>query len=344
MTEAFEVVVSGSGRERGLQHGRACPDLVRGCYDRFGKFEGARPGEVEGILQTLEHSLRQALPDVLEEIEGIAQGASMSYEEIMQLNFCEEIWNRTTGWCTTICFTDTPDGPLVAKTQDVGEGDEQFTILQKVENSDGGHDFIRGTFAGTIWTTAGINAAGLALAGSSIKPRSLGREGVPMHAALQACLERCATVEAAEDMLSGFTIHGKGINLMMADDLSNAMLTERLPARQAPRYPRGGVLFATNHCGTPDMQVLLVDDQEWLDNSTARYALLSQATRTVPQSREGMESLLRLHSPTGSICQHGGAGGRFHTIAAYVLAPTQRELWLAKGSPCKNRFVRFKVQ
>jgi isopenicillin-N N-acyltransferase-like protein len=279
----------------------------------------------------------------VEELKGIAEGAEMSYEQILRLNLCEEVWNRTTGWCTTICFATAGGSLLLGKTQDVGRGDERLLVLQRVTHNDRGHDFVRGSFAGTIWTSAGLNSAGLALAGSSLKPRDLGQHGVPMHAALQTCLEGCASVDAAEAMLSDLAICGKGVNLLIVDKESRCILLEILPGARQQVHPRDGMLFATNHCTAPRLSARLVDDPEWQENSSARHALLSKATPTVPRNRAGMQRLLRWHDEIGSICQHGGAGGRFHTIAAYVLAPVERELWLAKGSPCEGRFVRYQV-
>jgi len=108
----------------------------------------------------------------LEEIEGIAEGCGRSYEEIMKLNFCEEIWNETTGWCTNICVIDTPDGAILGKNNDVGSGDEKFHILQYVKPNKG-FSFIRGTFTGTIWTIAGINETGLSLGESRLKVKRI---------------------------------------------------------------------------------------------------------------------------------------------------------------------------
>jgi len=340
--EILELVVAGSGRERGLQHGRAYPELIKGCFERFCEFEGITTEQIEGILQKIEDSLRGGLSEVLEEIKGIAQGSDMSYEEIMQLNFCEEIWNKTTGWCTGICLTQPRHGPLLGKTSDVGEGDKHFHIFQRVANC-GGYRFIRCTFVGTVWTCAGINEAGLALAASDVKPKDWGKEGLPGGLLLQVCLQRCATVEEAKDIVYRSSIMGTGANFMFADAQKNAVVVEKCPTAQALRYPEDGVIFQTNHYVSEEMNGLLVDDQEWMDNSRARYELLSQITKSMPRTRLGMENLLRHHDGTRSICQHGGAGGRFHTIAAYVISPEQEEMWVAHGRPCDNRFVRFSI-
>lgn len=113
--------------------------------------------------------------------------------------------------------------------------------------------------------------------------------------------------------------------------------------RQATRYPEDRVIFQTNHCVSKGMEDLVVDDQEWLENSRSRYEVLSRTAKNMPRTRLAMEDLLSLHSETASICQHGGAGGRFHTMAAYVLVPVRQEMWLTPGPPCRNEFIPFRV-
>ncbi len=337
-----ELVVAGSPRQRGLQHGSAYPQLIRGCFERFCEFKGASVERIDSTLQKIEEGLRRSLPETLEEIEGIAQGAGMSYEEIMQLNFCEEIWNATTGWCTCVCLTQSSDGPLLGKTDDGDEGDEQYHIFQRVENPDG-YSYIRCIFVGTLWTCAGVNEVGLAFASSALVPAAVDEEDIiGAYPLFQACMERCRTVTEARHMISSFSF-GIGRNILLVDAEGNAVEIEKLPGRQELRYPEEGVIFHTNQCISEGMSELLVDDQERMDNSSARYELLRQATRTMPRNRSGMESLLRRHSESGSICQHGGGCGRFYTLAAYVVAPRQKQLWVAQGPPCRNKFACFSI-
>lgn len=282
------------------------------------------------------------MPQVLEEIVGIAEGSGLGYEQILQLNLCEEIWNKTVGWCSAICLVDGPDGPLLGKTGDVGEGDEQFHLMQWVDGG-GTYRILRGTFVGTLWTAAGINEAGLAFAVSAVKPKTLGQQGLPGLALVQACLEGCATVRDATTLLASFHTIGTARNFMFADASGDVAVVEKCPTGQARRVPHNGAIVQTNHFIADGMEDLVVEDREWLENSYARYEVLNGATREMTQTRPALQALLGYHSDRGAICQHGGAGGRFHTMAAYVLVPRLREMWMTPGPPCKNESIQFRV-
>lgn len=63
------------------------------------------------------------MPDTLEEMRCLADGAGLRYEEVLRLSCCIELWGGTheaAPACTNIGLLGKPDGPLLAKTLDVG--------------------------------------------------------------------------------------------------------------------------------------------------------------------------------------------------------------------------------
>jgi isopenicillin-N N-acyltransferase-like protein len=334
--------ISGSPYERGLQHGRAYPQLIRRCHEAYCQFEGADPQQVKAIVRHTEARVKRDGPAFLEEIRGIADGAGMSYEQLLELNFIESIWNQTTGWCTCVCVLETEIGALIGQTGDQWEGYEQFNLLARVEPKEG-YTFLCNTTVGTLWRSIGVNEAGLAWAGSGLKLRAeaCGKDGLPLDMLRGLPLQYCATVDEALPMVTDFVAQGQGANLLMADASGKALIVERCPTRQAVREPEGGVLFAANHAVSPSISELLVEDGEFLANSRARYEKLERVTSTMPRTIEGMQALLRNHEEPGPICQHGGAG--LYTVTAYVIAPKQRKLWLTQGPPCQNDFVEVSL-
>ncbi len=106
-SEFFTVEVSGTSYERGFQHGKALRKIIRPAVNRF-KYELILP-----ILEALESkasyedyrnffmeqtgllaTAKTRVPDLVEEIRGIADGAKLSFEDVFiyNLNFDETFW------------------------------------------------------------------------------------------------------------------------------------------------------------------------------------------------------------------------------------------------------------
>jgi isopenicillin-N N-acyltransferase like protein len=334
--------LSGAPYERGLQHGRVFPKLIRSCHEAYCTFEGTDPKRVRAIVRQTEARLKRDSPASLEEIRGIADGAAMNYEQLLELNLVESIWNQTTGWCSVVCLLRTADGPLVGQTGDQGAGYERFNLLQRVE-PDQGFKFLCNTTVGTLWRSTGLNEAGLAWAGSGLKPKAeaCGEEGLPLDILRGLPLQYCATVDEALAMVTGFDVQGQGANLLLADAAGKVLIIEKSPGRQAVREPEGGVIFATNHALNPSISELLVRDDQFQANSQARYEKLSRVAPGTPRTVEAMQALLQDHKEPGPICQHGGAD--LYTVTAYVMAPREQKLWLTQGPPCRNEFREFSL-
>ncbi len=106
-SEFFVVEVKGTSYERGLQHGKALRKVIRPAVARF-KYDLIIPMlealdskadyadyqafflENTGLLKVAE----QQVPDLVEEIRGIAEGANLPFEEVFiyNLNFDETFW------------------------------------------------------------------------------------------------------------------------------------------------------------------------------------------------------------------------------------------------------------
>ena len=83
--------LTGTARERGYQYGSQVPELIkkniafyRTMFEGFGV-----PWETAGkISKKFEPFIRDYYPEALEEISGVAEGANLSYEDILTIN-CE---------------------------------------------------------------------------------------------------------------------------------------------------------------------------------------------------------------------------------------------------------------
>ena len=101
------LTLTGTARERGYQYGSQVPELIkkniafyRTMFEGFGV-----PWETAGkISKKFEPFIRDYYPEALEEISGLAEGANLSYEDILTINCRSEILFAKPDGCTTFGF------------------------------------------------------------------------------------------------------------------------------------------------------------------------------------------------------------------------------------------------
>ncbi len=95
---------------------------------------------------------RAALPDLVDELEGLAEGAGVTFEEIAFLNCMEEVWNFEA--CTTMVH-----GRFFLHAEQWYAGHDDVTVVFAAP--DGGPGFVSPTCSGFL-PAVGISAAGFA--------------------------------------------------------------------------------------------------------------------------------------------------------------------------------------
>jgi hypothetical protein len=92
--------VTGSGAERGLQHGAALSVPIQQAADALSRHlrrAGHDPGRIGSHLLTsaLVDAARRHTPDLWDEVEATARGAGIPLREILLLTFLDEVWGLT---------------------------------------------------------------------------------------------------------------------------------------------------------------------------------------------------------------------------------------------------------
>jgi isopenicillin-N N-acyltransferase-like protein len=346
----LEMDLAGSPYQIGYQHGRLAADLVRRFHrcvlvDKARQgFRGRPQGTPEDFRQRVrrvEHNLRAWRRDYLEELRGIADGAAMDYDDILDLNFSTEGWGELLRGCTTVVVT-TDEGPLLGKTEDVDAGDDAFLIVQRIRPVDGlAH--VKISLAGTLWTSVGLNEAGLTYSGSGLPllPGVSNWDGLPPMVVNREMLFRCQTVADALAWQASVDYIKHGAAYCLADAAGEVAVVEKVPTRQAVRAPVDGVAFTVNDAWCPEVKPLVGGNGRLIDESHQRADNLLRLAHALPRTVEGMQTLLRDHAEAGGICHHGQVN--LHTASAAVVAPRQRKLWATQGYPCLNPFLPYSL-
>lgn len=326
--------VAGKGYDRGLAHGRQFAALIREhvCQYQLAPEWGAERGR---ILDAIHHNMAREVPDLLDEIRGIAKGADLPFRDLLGLNFWIEVLQATTGFgCSLIGFSGIQDGSIVGKNSDHDLAAVRYLAQQVVEGEENGvgFTFLRGTFVGTTSTRAGVNSAGLALCGAALIPVETNWDGVPIMVTIDQMLRRCGSVDEAIEMARRLPPINYGANIMVADREGRLALIQRLPLQLKVRRPTDGVLFNTNHPLSSALLSKVNQEASLMASSQQRYRKLERLVPRVPRTPSGIMQVLRDHAEPGAICQHGSTG--WFTCASYLLVPAQRRMLVAEGSPC----------
>jgi hypothetical protein len=183
--------ITGSPRERGRAYGARFKDGIHQFLEKEILLGfGGQPNPREDMLRfagDCGRAIREYSPEILDELEGMAEGAELSLEEIVLVTNHEELWHRglvpASDHCTVFGATapDTEDGAtFVCQTWDWMESVYGLSTMLLWRRAQG-PSVLAYSYPG-LWTGAGINSAGVALCwhtgyGGGDRPRA----GIPAY-------------------------------------------------------------------------------------------------------------------------------------------------------------------
>ena len=281
------LTLAGTARERGLAHGAALAAALspspRGEREspvsRAGHDYAAVLAGREALWGRMQAYLADFFPEVLAELDGIAEGAGLAPEQVRlgssanslsALPRAGESEPPPPGACSQVGLGRTERGPVLFKTDDLRIGqpaiaaeqaarivaERQRSLLVLRETPPAG-SAERATLRlgdwGTLWTECGVNEAGLALGQSSGHPAFMPQDGygIPQHLFPLLLLRRCASTDEARDFALSHPLAGKGLNVVVVDALGQVLVIEKSGSRTGLTRPAGGVGCCTNHFRHP---------------------------------------------------------------------------------------------
>jgi isopenicillin-N N-acyltransferase-like protein len=284
----------------------------------------------------LAHS-RAVYPQYVEELEGIAEGAGLPFEEVF-LEMCEELGEKA-AWqargCTDLVARGraTADGStLVAHTNDLSPEVEKDLVILKVRAGDE-PEFL-GVSVGGLGYSAGFNAAGISMTGNQVSCNDI-RPGVPRLLMVRAILAARRLEEAMSACL--LPQRASNYNNVIADAHGEAYSMEGSATDCEPIYIEGDILAHANHYVSPPMRLFEADRND-IGGSVIRH---NRAWRLLREnygrlSPELFQRLLADHANyPGSICRHGL---ETVTVFSLIIHLEARRAWIGQGRPCRTTY------
>ena len=345
------VDVQGSHHQIGAAIGREMRDRVEGMvinYQRlFTELPDFRLTWAQALLQAHKYLpfIEEFLPQVLEELHGIAEGSGVGFGDLLVCNCFEELTDDMLfERCTTVAFAPehTAEGRvLIGHNEDWLPVDRDLQYIVRAQPDDE-PPFIAATYGGLLCNIR-FNANGIAQCINSVYPTDA-RLGLP-----RLFIGRHVLAATRLGIAIGRALHPRraaGYNHVLADEHGELYNLETTARRFDLLYAREGYLTHANHY-TSDRLRDLEKSPESLAGSHVRdnraFHLSRQAIQHGAIRLEDMQRILADHvNRPYSICSHAEdvpPGDQNGTIRSYTIDLAARTLWCCHGNPCQGEYV-----
>ena len=351
------ITIEGPPRERGRQHGAAVADrIARSIAVYMDAWTSGEAGSRDEVYRRARHfgtTIEERYPNLLREIEGIADGAGRDTEEIIALNARTELLfaeSAADEGCTVAVILPEAAGghTLIGQNWDWKAACGELPIVLRVR-PDEGPAFLTFVEAG-ILARHGLNDAGIGTCGSFIGCDHPPQAGIPIAMMRRAVLQSATFPEAIGQVVR--SPHSFASNHVLAHRDGEAIDLEMTPDRVFPMYAEDGILTHSNHfvAGTGhvrDTGIALFPD------SLNRYQRLRQGleSHTRPLGVKEFQTALTDHfGHPHSVCRHPDESGRqantdpradIITVASVVMDLTEARMWVAPGAPCQSPYTLY---
>jgi isopenicillin-N N-acyltransferase-like protein len=348
---------SADAYERGRQHGevaRAEIDVSVQTYRRmFQDFVKLNWDEAKAIATAFAKPIAAYDPDLLEEINGIADGSGYERAEILALNARSEIAlssRMLMDGCTAFAAygSATPSGETVL-CQNWDWRATQREALVAMEVVRPGRPVVTMLTEAGIIGKIGFNSDGLGVCLNAIVTDQMNPEGTPLHVVLRKILEARSIGEAI--MVVGNAKIASAANFLIAQPGSGAIDIEATPSGIGILLPDEDTLVHTNHLLSDRLAHVNDLASQLLGDS---YPRLVRARSLVAHARgsldlEAARSILRDHGAhPSSICRHGDEaldeGHRMESVVSIVMALDTPNFEVSDGPPCSSSYAEFEAR
>ncbi len=281
-------------------------------------------------------------PHWIDELNGIADGAGISFAEALTLQVRPGS-GRMIGGCTSIAACDgtTVDGrPLGAQNRDLLAGFRERMVVTLLRPN-GRTPLLMHSVPGELGGT-GLNGHGLAIFANSIWAKS-GRTWMGAPLLRRALLESADAQRAVElaQVLDGPAVG----SFLLVDPAGHIRNLEIMPERVVVQSHDNGVFVHTNHCLDPLQQTVEKQPLE-SPGSPQRCQTMQRSLAALHGQLDVREfkRLLAQHEPAGEmICRHAQKSGEYETAAASIVETAARRLHLSYGPPCEGRWKTYTI-
>jgi isopenicillin-N N-acyltransferase like protein len=376
-TEDPLVIRAGGGpHARGAAYGGAARERIQlslEAYERvYAKFAGLDWAESAALAETFVPVVEKFDSGLLDEMQGIADGAGLSFTDVLALNLRTEILfsgkarklaaaaaagpggeagagGRPPAECTSFADLRGPH-PVVGQNWDWIPFSHRTVVVLETAPVDGPR-WVSVVEAGLL-AKFGMNSAGLTvLTNALVTSRDHGEPGVPYHLMLRALLGAGSMAEA-EELLRRADRSSSANYLLVGEGRAVDVETRPGKVGDLSRLPvePGGLLVHANHFDSPREAFASggADHGPTVmpDTLFRRERALAMAELMPRPSVAGWHEVLSDHEnyPEALCCHPNPAEHELEqgsTVASAVIEPDRRTMHLVLGHPCEVPRVTY---
>ena len=335
------VLVDGEPRERGRQHGNLAGSQItiglERYMERFAHYQNLSPTEVRRRAAGYAEAIREYDPDLLEEIEGIAEGADVDRDEVLALNCRSEVMFGTAPPLECTSFGLQPSATANGHTY-VGQNWDwspniKETLILLVIKQEPRPTVVLLDEAGMIGRM-GMNSAGMALSTNTLISEQ-SQIGVPYNMLLRGVLNQENMAAAIAALVK--PRRALSANYLIGDGHGQTLDIEVSPVHIDYVPPRDGIITHGNHfAGTRltgrDLSLERFPDSLYRE-SRLRESLAAHTSGIT--ERHIKDALQDSYGSPNAIARRADPKqqplDQLETVASIIMDATDQHILLAKG-------------
>ncbi|MEU5219804.1 C45 family peptidase [Streptomyces sp. NPDC020807] len=339
-------IAGDSPGKRGEDRGRQAREGIRRAWSVYEELfatvaaaHGRTPDVHRLTLRTVE-ATRAWAPALVEEMEGVAEGAGVPFATVAALNARTEILAEAgaprAGECSTLVDTAGPGPALGGQCWD---WHEELAGAWHPQTVTGDLRSFAGITEHGILAKIGVNDAGVGVLFNILGHADDAATGVPVHLVARQVLGTAGSFAEAVGILTGAPVSASTVITVVTAD--RAASVELAPGGSAVVAPdERGRLVRTNHFLDPALAAGELRGRREPETYDRHRLLTARvADRPGPFDREALAGLLAAHREDGAeVCCHapadGRLGSRWATLATVAVDPAARSLAVHAGGPC----------
>ncbi|MSS71124.1 MAG: hypothetical protein EXS64_06520 [Candidatus Latescibacteria bacterium] len=331
-----QIDIAGTPREMGLAHGRQLRDRIHATGKAMREKVGVAPYEAgwRAFQETLAYCRTHA-PDLVEEMEGIAEGAGIGFRDVFNINahldlmvWKRLVWDKRDKGESPGCSSHavaTPSEVLLGWNGDDWRGWLDCGAVVRGRPT-GGEPFIYWSLAGSVGRP-GMNTH-LALGANSLPSHCWRPDGL-LYPMLSRRALACRSTEEGVELFrrSNACV---AMNYLIADGAGNLadveMNAERVVVQRPADQGTEDYLLHTNCFLDADLAGAQVDPDAVCPRLTAARRLYREG---MPEDAAGVRAVQSDH--TGGVCVHREESC---TVVSFVAEVRAGRFHVIRGNPC----------
>ena len=339
MSKVSYVEAGGTNYDIGYRIGACLKEkLIPHNVDRqsfYRKFSKKCSSLLRQIAQSSEKLISQYFPGYLEELQGLADGASLPLKDVLLLINEETILNGAAQKCTTFAYKGT-QSVILGHNEDWMPGYENKLYVVKAKPSKGAA-FISLAYLGCLGgSSVAINEHGIAFSGNSLFNGS--QSGISKNIILRSQIE-AKNLKEFEKLA---TFNPRAVpNHSMAIDAKGNIVSIEVGLKEQSTFYTSGAYVHTNHAIHKKMKHL---ENGSAINSITRYRTAKEFISNKPLDENLAKQILRSHdNKPCTICIHPEAKNHCdgQTVASAIVNLSEMSLAVTIGNPCRSKYEKF---